>query len=48
MVAWNSSEKTWDYPYHGSRFNTQGQVINSPAINGLTSHQWKTSKKWRP
>ncbi|MEH2410674.1 Rieske 2Fe-2S domain-containing protein [Nostoc sp.] len=37
IVAWNSSEKTWDCPCHGSWFNTQGQVINDPAINGLTS-----------
>ncbi|MBN3881708.1 MULTISPECIES: Rieske 2Fe-2S domain-containing protein [unclassified Nostoc] len=36
IVAWNSSEKTWDCPCDSSRFNTQGQVINDPAINGLT------------
>ena len=35
IVRFNSLEKTWDCPCHGSRFSTDGQVINSPAIAPL-------------
>ena len=35
IVRFNSLEKTWDCPCHGSRFGTDGRVINSPAIAPL-------------
>ncbi len=35
IVRFNSLEKTWDCPCHGSRFGTDGHPINSPAIKPL-------------
>jgi Rieske Fe-S protein len=37
IVRFNSAEKTWDCPCHGSRFGTEGHVINSPALSPLAS-----------
>ena len=35
QVRWNSAERTWDCPCHGSRFSPQGAVLNGPAVRRL-------------
>jgi glycine/D-amino acid oxidase-like deaminating enzyme/nitrite reductase/ring-hydroxylating ferredoxin subunit len=35
IVSWNSTEKSWDCPCHGSRFDCYGKVIEGPACQDL-------------
>ncbi|MGH2794783.1 MAG: FAD-dependent oxidoreductase [Actinomycetota bacterium] len=34
-VAWNTAERSWDCPCHGSRFTPDGKIIQGPATQPL-------------
>jgi len=36
-LNWNSAEKSWDCPCHGSRFTVSGDIIDGPAVSPLSS-----------
>ena len=36
-LKWNETEKSWDCPCHGSRFDKEGGVIDNPATGDLKS-----------
>lgn len=42
-VRWNTAERTWDCPCHGSRYLPNGSVIEGPAVADLTPRQVPSS-----
>ena len=39
IVSWNSTERTWDCPCHGSRFAPDGKLLNGPALEPLSKNR---------
>lgn len=35
LVHWNTFEKCWDCPCHGSQFAPDGRVLSGPAVKAL-------------
>lgn len=44
-VRFNEAEKTWDCPCHGSRFDTEGGILNGPAVTPLERVDVTAEKK---
>ena len=38
-LRWNSAEKSWDCPFHGSRFSIDGQILEGPSTHKLNSYK---------
>src|SRR5262249_36542615 len=45
IVEWNSVEKTWDCPCHGSRCDASGSVIKGPAVTDLAMIEPETTER---
>lgn len=45
VVGWNRSERIWECPCHGSRFDRFGKVLNGPASQDLARVETRTRVK---
>jgi glycine/D-amino acid oxidase-like deaminating enzyme/nitrite reductase/ring-hydroxylating ferredoxin subunit len=44
VVHWNSAERSWDCPCHGSRFGVDGTVLHGPAAKALEQFEPETQQ----
>lgn len=45
IVRWNNDERSWDCPCHGSRFDTDGEVLEGPALHALAKADFVNDPK---
>jgi len=38
LLEWNDGEQSWDCPCHGSRFDVDGRVLDTPAVEDLRTY----------
>lgn len=42
-LTWNTAERSWDCPCHGSRYDVDGTVIQGPSVRDLERREMPTS-----
>ena len=48
IVEWNNAERSWDCPCHGSRFGTDGRVLQGPAVAALEPRELQAPEPGEP